>query len=491
MVRLRYSVTSRRSPWLALLVGIATFTASFGSLTVFAPNWSSSVIRALPAMALTAVNALVIGQLALSLTGFFLARRRSRENAQIRTAFDSMAQGLSMFDASERVIICNSQYLAMYELAPRDVKPGTTLSEVLAKRVAKGSFSVDPHQYRLDFLDAYKEGRTTTLEVKSTGGRILLVTNHPIKGGGWITTHEDITERRKSEQQRIAMAQQEERRTVIESAISAFRKRAENLLKTAVNSAEEMRATAANLFNTSGHTSRRAENAMQISNRASGNAHTAAAAADQLSNSVAEINQRLNQTAEVMRLALGEVHETNHDINGLAQVAQKIGNVVKLIHNIAGQTNLLALNATIEAARAGDAGRGFAVVASEVKALAVQTAKATEDISSQILEVQNSTGKAVEAIGRIAHRMGEINSYTSAVADSIQEQAVATGQISQSVASAADGAKMIVSVLSEVTDATVKTQQSAQTVLTASESVEEMAAKLRSEVEGFLTKVAI
>jgi methyl-accepting chemotaxis protein len=87
--------------------------------------------------------------------------------------------------------------------------------------------------------------------------------------------------------------------------------------------------------------------------------------------------------------------------------------------------------------------------------------------------------------------MGEINNYTSAVAGSIQEQAVATGQISQSVASAADGAKMIVSVLSEVTDATVETQQSAQTVLTASESVEEMAAKLRSEVEGFLTKVAI
>jgi methyl-accepting chemotaxis protein len=192
-----------------------------------------------------------------------------------------------------------------------------------------------------------------------------------------------------------------------------------------------------------------------------------------------------------MRLALGEVHETNHDINGLAEVAKKIGNVVKLIHNIAGQTNLLALNATIEAARAGDAGRGFAVVASEVKALAIQTAKATEDISSQILEVQNSTGKAVEAIGRIAHRMGEINNYTSAVADSIQEQAVATDQISQSVASAANGAKMIVSVLSEVTDATVETQQSAQTVLTASESVEEMAANLRNEVEGFLIQVAV
>jgi methyl-accepting chemotaxis protein len=210
-----------------------------------------------------------------------------------------------------------------------------------------------------------------------------------------------------------------------------------------------------------------------------------------MSNSIGGINQSLNQATGAMRLALDEVHTTNRDINALAKAAQKIGNVVKLIRDIAGQTNLLALNATIEAARAGEAGRGFAVVAAEVKALAVQTANATQDISSQIMEVQNSTDKAVEAIGRIAARMGEINNYTSAVAGSIQQQAVATGEISQNVASAADGAKKIVAVLSEVAGATVKTQESAQTVLTASKSVEEVAANLRSEVEGFLTKVAV
>ena len=157
---------------------------------------------------------------------------------------------------------------------------------------------------------------------------------------------------------------------------------------------------------------------MRTSNEASTNVETAASAADELSNSIAEIGQQLNQTAGVVRLAVDEAHGTNQDIDALAQAAQKIGDVVKLIRGIAEQTNLLALNATIEAARAGEVGRGFAVVASEVKSLAVQTAKATEDISSQILEVQNSTGKAVEAIGRIAHRMGEINHYTSAVAAS-------------------------------------------------------------------------
>jgi methyl-accepting chemotaxis protein len=252
-----------------------------------------------------------------------------------------------------------------------------------------------------------------------------------------------------------------------------------------------MRSMAANLFKASGQTLQRAESAAQTSNEASTNVKTAAVAADELSISFAEIRQRLNQTAEVVRVAVGEARVTNQDIGALAQGAQKIGDVTKLIRNIAAQTNLLALNATIEAARAGEAGRGFAVVASEVKSLAVQTAKATEDISSQILEVQNSTGKAVEAIGRIANRMREIDDYTSAVAAAVQQQSAATDEISQNVSSAADGANLIVAVLSEVAGATTETQQSAQTVLTASESVEKAATNLHSEVETFLTKVAV
>jgi len=252
-----------------------------------------------------------------------------------------------------------------------------------------------------------------------------------------------------------------------------------------------MPVTAAGLFNASGHTSKRAESAVQSSNEASTNVETAAIAADELSSSIAEIGRRLNQTTDVVRVAVEEARVTNQDIGALAQGARKIGDVTKLIRNIAGQTNLLALNATIEAARAGEAGRGFAVVASEVKSLAVQTAKATEDISSQILEVQNSTDKAVEAIGRIAHRMREIDEYTTAVAISVEQQNAATGEISQNVTSAADGAKLIVTVLGEVAGATTESQQSAQTVLAASEMVEEAAAKLRSEVEGFLTKVAV
>jgi methyl-accepting chemotaxis protein len=486
-----FSHSPRRGRLLVIFAGITTFAASFSGLIIFATGWVATAIPTISESALNAVFAAVVAQFAMSLTQALLTRHLRRENEQMHTAFDSMAQGLCMFDASERLVVCNSRYYTMYNLTPADVKPGATLSEVLAKRVAKGTFARDPDQYRKDFLASVRQGRTIVHEVKSTGGRLLLVMNHPMKGGGWIGTHEDITERRQAEEQRTAMEQREERRAIVENAISVFRKSAENLLQIVVNSASKMRSTAESLLNASGHTSQRAESAVQTSNEASTNVGIAAGAAEELSSSIAGIGQQLNQTSEVVQLAVGEAQATNRDIDALAQNAQNIGDVVKLIREIAGHTNLLALNATIEAARAGEAGRGFAVVASEVKSLAVQTAKATEDISSQITEVQSSTAKAVEAIGRIAHRMGEINNYTSAVAVSVRQQNAATQEISQNVASAADGAKMIVAVLSEVAGATTETKKSAQTVLAASESVEEAAANLRSEVENFLTKVAV
>src|ERR1035437_6994149 len=223
-----------------------------------------------------------IAQFAMSLTGAMLTRRQSREIEQTRTAIDSMAQGLCMFDAAERLVVCNAQYYKMYELTPADVKPGSTLSEVLAKRVAKGTFSRDPQVYRKEFLTAVGLGRTIVHEVKSKGGHLLLVTNHPMMRGGWIGTHEDITERRQAEQQRTTMQHQEERRAVIENAISAFRERAENLLRTV------------------------ADSAVQTSNEASTNVETAAIAADELSSSIAEIGRRLNQTTEVVRVAVDE-----------------------------------------------------------------------------------------------------------------------------------------------------------------------------------------
>ncbi|MGD0419992.1 MAG: methyl-accepting chemotaxis protein [Xanthobacteraceae bacterium] len=173
-------------------------------------------------------------------------------------------------------------------------------------------------------------------------------------------------------------------------------------------------------------------------------------AAEELSASIKEISRQLAQANEVVSKAAADATATNNDIAALARVAQRIGDVVKLIQDIAEQTNLLALNARIEAARAGEAGRGFAAVASEVKSLAVQTAKATGEIAREISSVQSSTGDAVAAIRAITERMQDINAYTSKVVGAIGYQEVATGEILHNVASAAAGSKDGVAALGDV-----------------------------------------
>jgi methyl-accepting chemotaxis protein len=191
-----------------------------------------------------------------------------------------------------------------------------------------------------------------------------------------------------------------------------------------------------------------------------------------------------------VRVAVDEAQATSEEMTALSDTAQKIGDIVKLIQDIAGQTNLLALNATIEAARAGEAGRGFAVVASEVKSLAVQTAKATEAIVGQILAVQNSTAGAVDSIHRITQRMQEIQHYTSAVAASIEQQNAATSNISQNVATAARASETVAKTLTDVAGAAMQTRVSAQTVLDTSHAVEAAIEDLRRRVEEFLAEVA-
>jgi methyl-accepting chemotaxis protein len=312
-----------------------------------------------------------------------------------------------------------------------------------------------------------------------------------MRTGGWVDTHEDITERRRAALQHSSMQEHEQRRTVLEEAIRAFRQQAENLLKSTTDSAATMRTMASALLGTSGQTSQRTVSAAQASHEAFANVQTAATAAEEMAKSIAETSRRLVRTAEIVRIADSEAQSTNGRIANLMRVAQKIGDVVNLIRNIARQTNLLALNATIEAARAGEAGKGFAVVAAEVKSLAVQTAKATDDVAGQIAAVQESTAAAVAAISRIAERMQEINEDTSSVAASVRLQDAATVEISHNVGSAADGTKVIASMLSDVTEAASEVSTSAQTLLEASEAVASVAANLRGEVESFLGKVAV
>ena len=429
--------------------------------------------------------------LALATAGLLAYRHLTRKTRALTMALNNMPQGMCMFDSEARLVVCNDRYIEMYRMSRDFVKPGRPLREILEHRVAMGNFSGNFEKYISDILARVAEGKAVTNRITLKDGRTIAVAERPLPDRSWVATHEDVTEQQSIEQQRAAMRVQEERRATVESAITSFRERVESVLQSVNASAGMMKSTATALFDSSEKASQHAQGAVHSCNEASTNVAVAATAADELSGSIGEISRQLVQTTDVVRNAVTDAQTTNEEIKGLAAAAQNIGDVIELIRNIAGQTNLLALNATIEAARAGESGRGFAVVASEVKSLAVQTAKATEDISGQILSVQASTGGAVEAIHRITTRMLEIDRYASAVAAAITQQNAATSEISHNVASAARGTQDFVTVLDQVASAATATRQSAHTVLGASEAVGQAVSNLRSEVESFLRKVAV
>ena len=416
-------------------------------------------------------------------------RMRRRERNQ-RLALDTMSQGLCLWSPDARLLLCNRRYVEMYALGPQLTRPGAPLRELIEYRNSIGSFSGSVDQYIADLLSAIAKGKPIT-NIREHNGRHIAIVNEPMPNGGWVATHEDITERRRADRQRVSMQEQDNRRAMLDTALASFRERIESLLKIVSDGASAMKGTAAALLNASEQTSRRAAGAVRASSAASANVGSAAAAASELSSSIAEIGQQLTRTTDVVRAAVSEADSTNSEIAGLAEAAQKIGDVVKLIRDIAGQTNLLALNATIEAARAGEAGRGFAVVASEVKLLSVQTARATEEIIAQITAVQTLSSGAVGAIHGIANRMQEISAYTAAVAASVEQQNAATGEISHNVTDAAQGTQTVGAVLDDVAAAAIAARASAETVLDASRSVEAAVGNLRTEVEGFLGKVAV
>jgi methyl-accepting chemotaxis protein len=233
----------------------------------------------------------------------------------------------------------------------------------------------------------------------------------------------------------------------------------------------------------------RTTGATTASAEASSNVRDIASAADELASSVMEIDRQVGHSNAIAEKAVGEAERTNAAVKELDEAAKRIGDVVRLITDIAEQTNLLALNATIEAARAGEAGRGFAVVAGEVKALAGQTAKATEDIAAQIADMQHATARSIDAIGAIERTIRDIGAISGAIAAAVTEQGAATREIARSVDIAAKRTNETAEEVSRVGDATENTRTSVTTVKTVADELGAVAGRIRGQVDAFFERL--
>ena len=292
-----------------------------------------------------------------------------------------------------------------------------------------------------------------------------------------------------SEQAALKLKAEQDRKAAMGQVADGFEQAIGRIVQMVSSASSEIEVAAGSLTRTAEANNTLTATASSASGRASGNAQSAAAASEQMASSVTEIGRQVQQSETITDTAVRQAEQTNERIAELSQAASRIGEVVKLIAAVAEQTNLLALNATIEAARAGEAGRGFAVVASEVKALAAQTAKATEEIGAQIAQMQSATQQSVSAIKAIGATIGQISEISTAIAAAVEQQGTATQEIARNVQQAAQGAIEVGGCLADASRGSADAQAAAQQVHGFARSLSQQGNALKIEVGKFLETV--
>jgi methyl-accepting chemotaxis protein len=295
--------------------------------------------------------------------------------------------------------------------------------------------------------------------------------------------------RLEAEAEALKRAAEAERKVALARMADAFEANVGTIVETVSSASTQLQATAQTMSAATEETARQSTVVAAASEQATANVQTVAVASEELAASIREIARQVATSTQIAGTAVERATDTSGRVTALAESARRIGEVVGLIQSIASQTNLLALNATIEAARAGEAGKGFAVVAQEVKALAQQTAKATEEIGSQIGAIQTATDETVGAIDSIAGVIRDMDQIATAIAAAVEEQASATDEISRNVQQAAAGTTEVSTNIVGVNQAANEAGVASNDVLGASGELARMAADLRTEMERFLNGV--
>ncbi|MDJ0388613.1 methyl-accepting chemotaxis protein [Roseomonas sp. E05] len=395
-----------------------------------------------------------------------LATAAGKEAAQLAAGASAQALTGSLLNLLSLVLALAVGATALLVVARRVVRPVVAMTAVM-RRLATRDFSAEVGgQERHDEIGAMADA----LQVFKQG---------------------------MMEADRLSAAQRAEQEAKVargarmDALAQGFEAKAQQLADALASAATELQATARSMSGSASQAGEQAGAVAAAATQASTNVQTVAAAADELSASVVEIARQVQHSNAVARRAAEGAQHTDATVRALAGAAQRIGDVVGLISSIAGQTNLLALNATIEAARAGEAGKGFAVVASEVKTLASQTAKATEEIGSQIAQIQTATGEAVQAIQSIAGVIDEVSQIAGAIAAAVEQQGAATQEIARNVQQAAAGTQEVTRHIHGVSQVVGATGHAAQDVLTAANDVSRQSETLNHEVASFLAGIRL